>query len=104
MKRSCLRNADFKGAHEMEYAWFTITDSLPGASMRAEHASRQVIRACQNGDSEVVLGLPEKLAVIANGVAPGLIGDLLAAGNEWLLPERSVLKQLAAKDMRAKAS
>jgi len=80
------RNADFKGAHEKEYAWFTITDSLPGASVRAEHASRQIIRACQNGDSEVTLGLPAKLAVIANGVAPGLISDLLAAGNEWLLP------------------
>ena len=35
----------------------------------------------------MVLGLPAKLAVIANGVAPGLLGDLLAAGNEWLLPQ-----------------
>ena len=32
-----------------------------------------------------MLGLPAKLAVLANGIAPGLISDLLAAGNEWLL-------------------
>ena len=81
------RNAEFKGNYEQEYAWFTITDSLPGASMRAARAARQIVRACQNGESEVVLGLPAKLAVIANGVAPGLLGDLLAAGNEWLLPQ-----------------
>ena len=86
MRTGSPRNADFKGAHEKEYAWFTIADSLPGASMNAERAARQIVRACQNGESEVVLGLPAKLAVIANGVAPGLISDLLAAGNEWLLP------------------
>jgi hypothetical protein len=33
-----------------------------------------------------VIGLPAKLAVLANGIAPGLMSDLLAAGNEWLLP------------------
>jgi hypothetical protein len=50
------------------------------------------------------LGLPAKLAVIANGVAPGLISDLLAAGNEWLLPrEPPVLKHPTAKAMKAKA-
>lgn len=80
------RNAEFKGDYEREYAWFTITDSLPGASMNAERAARQIVRACQNGESEVVLGLPAKLALVANGIAPGLISDLLAAGNEWLLP------------------
>jgi len=87
MRTGSPSNAEFKGNHEQEYAWFTITDSLPGASLRAERAARQIVRACQNGESEVVLGLPAKLAVIANGVAPGLLGDLLAAGNEWLLPQ-----------------
>lgn len=86
MRTGSPRNANFKGDHEKEYAWFTITDSLPGASIGAERAAKQIFRACQSGESEVVLGLPAKLAVIANGVAPGLLSDLLAAGNEWLLP------------------
>ena len=86
MRTGSPRNADFKGDHEKEYAWFAITDSLPGASMSAERAARQIVHACQNGDSEVVFSLPAKLVVIANSVAPGLISDLLAAGNEWLLP------------------
>lgn len=87
MRTGSPRNAEFKGNYQQEYAWFTISDSLPGASLRAERAARQIVRACQNGESEVVLGLPAKLAVIANGVAPGLLGDLLAKGNEWLLPQ-----------------
>ena len=86
MRTGSPRNAEFKGAHEKEYAWFTITDSLPGASMSAQSAARRIVRACQNGESEVVLGLPAQLAVIANGVAPGLLSDLLAAGDEWILP------------------
>jgi NAD(P)-dependent dehydrogenase (short-subunit alcohol dehydrogenase family) len=86
MRTGSPRNADFKGDHEKEYAWFTISDSLPGASINAERAARQIVRACQNGESEVVVGLPAKLAIIANAVAPGLLSDLLATGNEWLLP------------------
>lgn len=81
------RNAKFKRDYKKEYAWFTISDSLPGASMSADRAANQIVRACQNGESELVLGLPAKLAVLANGIAPGLISDLLAAGNEWLLPQ-----------------
>jgi short-subunit dehydrogenase len=86
MRTGSPRNAEFKGDYKKEYAWFTISDSLPGASLSAERVARQVVRACKNGESEVVLGLPAKLAVLANGIAPGLISDLLAAGNEWLLP------------------
>jgi NAD(P)-dependent dehydrogenase (short-subunit alcohol dehydrogenase family) len=86
MRTGSPRNADFKGDHQKEYTSFTITDSLPGAFISAERAARQIVRACQNGESEAVIGLPAKLAVLANGVAPGLISDLLAAGNGWLLP------------------
>jgi NAD(P)-dependent dehydrogenase (short-subunit alcohol dehydrogenase family) len=89
MRTGSPRNVEFKGNHEKEYAWFTITDSLPGASISAERAARQILRACQSGQSEIILGLPAKLAVIANGIAPGLMSDLLAAGNEWLLPDAS---------------
>ena len=48
-------NATFKGQHRAEYAWFTISDSLPATSMAAERAARQIIRACKRGDAEVVL-------------------------------------------------
>jgi NAD(P)-dependent dehydrogenase (short-subunit alcohol dehydrogenase family) len=86
MRTGSPRNVDLKADYPKQYAWFTISDSLPVASMSAERAARQVVRACQNGESELVLGLPAKMAVVANGIAPGLISDLLAAANQWLLP------------------
>jgi NAD(P)-dependent dehydrogenase (short-subunit alcohol dehydrogenase family) len=104
MRTGGPRNAEFKGAHEQEYAWFTVTDSLPGVSMSAERAARQIVRACQNGESEVVLGLPAKLAVIANGVAPELISDLLAAGNEWLLPRATDSETTRQKGYESESS
>jgi len=103
MRTGSPRNAEFKGDYKKEYAWFTISDSLPGASMSAERAARQIVRACQNGESELVLGLPAKLAVVANGVAPGLISDLLAAGNEWLLPRATGSETARRKDYESES-
>ena len=39
-------NAQVKGQHEAEYAWFAIADSLPGFSISAEHAADQILSAC----------------------------------------------------------
>ena len=40
MRTGSPMNADVKGQHEAEYAWFAISDSLPGLSMSAERAAR----------------------------------------------------------------
>jgi NAD(P)-dependent dehydrogenase (short-subunit alcohol dehydrogenase family) len=104
MRTGSPRNVDVKGNYQAEYAWFTISDSLPGASIRAERAARQIVRACQNGESEVILGLPAKLAVIANGIAPGLLSDVLAAGNQWLLPSATGEETPARKGHESESS
>src|SRR5204863_2185868 len=49
------RNAFFKGQNQAEYAWFSISDALPGVAMNAEAAARAIIRACKRGDAEIVL-------------------------------------------------
>ena len=38
MRTGSPRNALFKGQHQAEYAWFTLSDSLPGSSVSAESA------------------------------------------------------------------
>lgn len=77
MRTGSPRNAAFRGNHRAEYAWFDIADSLPLLSMSAERAARQILDACQHGDPEVVPGLPAKLAVLANAVAPNLVQELV---------------------------
>jgi NAD(P)-dependent dehydrogenase (short-subunit alcohol dehydrogenase family) len=77
-------NAEFKGRHEEEYAWFAVGDGLPGLSMSAEAAARRVLAGCARGDAEVVLGLPAKLAVLARAVGPGPTAAALAFVNRHL--------------------
>jgi NAD(P)-dependent dehydrogenase (short-subunit alcohol dehydrogenase family) len=84
MRTGSPRNASFKGRHRAEYAWFAVSDSLPGLSMDAERAARQIVRACGYGDAEVVLSLPAQAATLVQGVAPGLVSETLAAVNRLL--------------------
>src|SRR3954462_14397867 len=77
-------NASVKGKHEAEYAWFAISDSLPGLTVSAENAARQIIDACRYGDPELTITLPAKLAIIANHLAPGAVANAMIAANSLL--------------------
>src|SRR5437588_541584 len=70
MRTGSPRNASFKGQHQAEYAWFSISDALPIFSISAERAARTIIRACKYGDAEVLLSLPTKVAVWFHGLFP----------------------------------
>lgn len=84
MRTGSPRNATFKGQHRKEYAWFSVGDSLPIASMDAETAARQTIDACRHGDGEVVLHGPLNFGVALQGLFPGLTRDALALVNRFL--------------------
>src|SRR5437868_10247139 len=64
MRTGSPLNAFFKGQHQAEYAWFSISDSLPISSISAQRAARQIVRACKNGDAEVILSVPAQLAAL----------------------------------------
>lgn len=70
MRTGSPRNAEFKGNHRAEYTWFLLSDSTPGFSMGVDRAARRIVRACENGSSQLVLGLPPKLAVKVNALFP----------------------------------
>jgi short-subunit dehydrogenase len=95
MRTGSPRNAFFKGQHEREYAWFSISDSLPGLSMSAEAAAERIISAMQFGEAEVVLTLPAWLAVRFHGVFPGLTADILGLVNRLLPGPGGIGKQRA---------
>ena len=77
-------NANVKGNHQAGYAWFAISDSLPGLTVSAERAARQIIDACRYGDPELTITLPAKLAIIANHFAPGAVANAMIAANSVL--------------------
>jgi short-subunit dehydrogenase len=85
MRTGSPRNATFKGKHRKEYAWFSISDSLPLISMSADRAALQIVNACARGEAELVLSTPAKLAVLLNGLFPGATANLMALFN-YMLP------------------
>ena len=79
-------NADFKGRHAQEYSWFAVSSSLPGMTIGAERAARQIVNACRNGDAELVITVQAKMAILARTVAPELFAAAMAMINRLLPP------------------
>jgi NAD(P)-dependent dehydrogenase (short-subunit alcohol dehydrogenase family) len=86
MRTGSPRNADFKGKHQFEYAWFSISDALPLLTVSAENAARQIIDACKRGQAELVISVPAKIAVLFDSLFPETMSQMLALANR-LLPE-----------------
>jgi NAD(P)-dependent dehydrogenase (short-subunit alcohol dehydrogenase family) len=80
MRTGSTYNAEFKGQHRREFAWFHLADSIPGLSVSAQRAARRIVDACQHGDAELIISAPARLAVLLNGVSPGLMAGALTAG------------------------
>jgi NAD(P)-dependent dehydrogenase (short-subunit alcohol dehydrogenase family) len=86
MRTGSPRNAQFKGAHRAEYAWFAIGDSLPVTSMSARRAGRQIVDAIRHGDPEVTLSIQAKIATRLYALSPGLAQRVLGLVNRMLPP------------------
>jgi short-subunit dehydrogenase len=84
MRTGSPRNAIFKGQNKKEYAWFSISDSLPLLAMDSERAARKIVDACIHGDSEVILTPQARLAAAFHGMFPGLTSDILGLVNRML--------------------
>ncbi|WP_164101604.1 SDR family NAD(P)-dependent oxidoreductase [Candidatus Laterigemmans baculatus] len=84
MRTGSPHKATFKGKHREEYAWFSISDSLPFLSADAHEAAAKIMHACRVGQSDLIIGLPAQIAARAAGVAPGLTANLLGIVNRFL--------------------
>jgi NAD(P)-dependent dehydrogenase (short-subunit alcohol dehydrogenase family) len=85
MRTGSTYNAWFKGQHRREFAWFHLSDSVPGLSMAARRAARHIIEACRYGDPELIVPVSAKLAVWLNAMSPGMMARAMAIAN-WMLP------------------
>jgi short-subunit dehydrogenase len=84
MRTGSPRNAIFRGRHRAEYAWFSISDALPGLSISAEAAARRIAAACRRGNAEVLFPIPARVAAVVNAVAPGFTAGILSAVDRFL--------------------
>ena len=86
MRTGSPRNAEFKGQHDKEFAWFQMGDSLPVSSMNAERAGAQILNACRRGDAEVVLSIQAKTLALLESLMPNTSAAMMSGVNT-LLPD-----------------
>jgi NAD(P)-dependent dehydrogenase (short-subunit alcohol dehydrogenase family) len=106
MRTGSYLNAVFDGDRRAEFTWFSLGATLPGVSMDAERAARQIVRAMRRGERERILSLPAALLARVHGVAPATTLAVLDTVNR-LLPSAdgrvlgAVRGHQVARDMRA---
>lgn len=103
MRTGSPRNAIFKGQHRKEYAWFSIGDSLPLASINATTAAQKILVACQNGDAEVVIAGALNISGLLTRLAPNWSIELLSIMDQ-LLPEMGGIGKRAARGHESESS
>ena len=84
MRTGSHLNAEFKGQHRREFGWFSLGATLPGVSISAEKAARQIVGAIERGDAELILGWQASLVARVHGLMPGLTADVLGVVNQQL--------------------
>jgi NAD(P)-dependent dehydrogenase (short-subunit alcohol dehydrogenase family) len=84
MRTGSTYNALFKGKHRQEFAWFHVADALPGFSIDARRAARQILDACRHAEAELIITWPARLAVLFNALCPETTARILALTNRVL--------------------
>jgi len=84
-------NAEFKGRHREEFAWFALMDATPLTSISAVRAARKIIDAARHGDTRLIISMQAKIAVMLNELLPEISAQGRALMNR-LLPGVSLLQ------------
>ncbi|MDQ6622124.1 MAG: SDR family oxidoreductase, partial [Verrucomicrobiota bacterium] len=58
-------NAQFKGKHAEEFAWFATANAMPVLSMQVERAAAKILEACRRGQPDLTLTLAARAAIVS---------------------------------------
>jgi NAD(P)-dependent dehydrogenase (short-subunit alcohol dehydrogenase family) len=86
MRTGSEGNARFKGDHDAEYTWFSLSTALPFASVSAERAAAQIISACRRGAPSLTIPLMARATILGNTLFPNIAGSMMKVLNALLLP------------------
>jgi short-subunit dehydrogenase len=84
-------NAEFKGRHREEFAWFALMDATPLTSISAVRAARKIVNAAKHGDPRLIITMQAKIAVTLNELLPEISAQGAALMNR-LLPAVSLIQ------------
>ncbi len=84
MRTGSPPNALFTGDAAREYRWFSFSDNLPGISISARRAARQIVDGIESGAAEVAITPQAFFASRFGNVAPRLTRTMMRAMNLFL--------------------
>ena len=84
MRTGSPKNAQFKGQHEQEFAWFKVASSLPGLTIAAERAAARIVEACRYGDPSLTITPQAAVLAAVNAVAPAAVARAMMAVSRML--------------------
>lgn len=77
-------NAQFRGDHLAEYAWFSLATVLPFSSVKAEYAAARIISACRRGLPSLTIPFAAQTAILGSAVFPNISGHVMKVINAML--------------------
>jgi short-subunit dehydrogenase len=77
-------NAKFKGDHTAEYAWFSVSASLPLGSISDGHAAAKILNACRAALPSLIMPFPARIGIASNALFPNLTGYAMKLVNRLL--------------------
>ena len=79
MRTGSYVQAEFKGDREREFAWFSVASTMPGLTMQARRAAREIVAAIRRREAEVILTIPARLLALFHALVPGTTTRILSA-------------------------
>ena len=89
--------AVIKGDHEKEYAWFALGAAIPGLSVSAQQAARQIVRGICAGDAQVLFPTTAKLANLAQANFPELFALVMRTAARFFPQGKSIEPRTGAE-------
>ena len=89
MRTGSHRNARFKGHARQEFAAFALANGLPGTSMGAERAARQILYGVARGSAELVIPLTVRQLTRLSALLPNQTASVMSSVNRLLPSPRN---------------
>ncbi len=87
MRTGSYLKAQFKGAAEDEFTWFGLAANLPGFSVAAAYAAKEIRKSIEKGHYTCTISFPAKMLLRIQGMLPETTRRIMATVNQYLLPE-----------------
>jgi NAD(P)-dependent dehydrogenase (short-subunit alcohol dehydrogenase family) len=86
MRTGSHRNVVVRGRHASEATWFALGSASRLTALDADQAAELIVGAARDRQSHVTVGMPARVAELAQAVAPAAVAAIRAAVARFLLP------------------